>query len=202
MPSAASVRELAVLVVDELDGEGLGADEVEQDLEDDLRQLAQLERRVQLERRHVEVGEVVVLALDVVIAVVEVAVEPLDAGEARHQRLALALERLDARDQLAQRAGAAAVRRRRLRRGRQRAPLLLELHDPEAQLLVLAHQLFGELCAALEEGLDELALGLDEVELREGRLVVRFRHSRAAMISEPGALLQSGHASNCRGGFR
>src|SRR6202012_1005216 len=94
--------QLSGVVVDELDGEGLGADEVEQDLEDDLRQLAQLHRRVQLERRHVEVGEVVILALDVVIAIVDVAVELLDAGEARHERLALALELLDARDQLAQ----------------------------------------------------------------------------------------------------
>ena len=63
------------------------------------------------------------------------------------------------------------------------APLLFELHHAKAQLLVLVHQLFGELGAALEEGLDELALGLDEVELRERRLVVRFRHSRPAIVS-------------------
>ena len=80
-------------LIEHQDGEGSRSDQVDDDLLDDLDDLAEIERGVKLVRRHVEIGEIVVLLLDVHVACSEVFVLRLHLLEALLELLDLAFQR-------------------------------------------------------------------------------------------------------------
>ena len=80
------------MVLNQADAEDLGTDQVDDDLDDDLQHLLEIEGRVQLVAGDVEVGEVVVLVLDLDVAAREVFVLGFDLGEASDELLPLLLE--------------------------------------------------------------------------------------------------------------
>ena len=72
------------LLVEQQDAELLGADQVDDDLEDDLGDFLEIEGGVQLEGGDVEIGEHVVLFLDLHVAIGEILVllfDPPDPAE-------------------------------------------------------------------------------------------------------------------------
>src|SRR4030095_5324699 len=137
-------RQHAGALVEDVDREDLGSDQVDHDLDDDLHDLGEIQRGVQLERRDVEAREVVVLLLDLEVAGGEVAILAFDHAQPLEHVLALAFEAVDPREQiLAELLPFDAGRRRQL--------LTLECEPLPAQALVLLEQLLGELGAAPEQ---------------------------------------------------
>jgi hypothetical protein len=118
----------------EPDGEDLGADEVEEDLLDDLEHRLLVERRVELVPRDVEVEEVLVLALHLLETLAEILVLAVQGVELGLDLLELPLER----EVLAR--GVRPGSRRLLGAGQ----LLLHVEDTVAEPLVLPHHLLDE----------------------------------------------------------
>src|SRR5262245_12021337 len=151
-------RQQQIALVKGVDAQHLGADQVDHDLDDDAQDLRQVERRVQLVAGHVQVGEAVVLLLDLEEALRELAVLRLERLEPVERVLALALEALDARHQLL----AQPVPRLRVCAGVVLPRLQLEQFAPQAR--VLLHELAGELRSAAEHR-QELARALEQLSV-------------------------------------
>src|SRR4051812_15214276 len=99
---------------------------------------------MKLVRGDVEVGEVVVLPLNLMVAAHVVEIGGLDAAEAAEELIALVLQHLDPRGQLPQRRARAA-----LGLFSAEPPLyLFQLYDAIAEPLVFADQLLREISGA------------------------------------------------------
>ena len=114
-PSELSSSRAPGLLAHHEDVEGLGADQVDDDLLDDPDDLLVVEGRVELVGGDVEVGEVVVLLLDLDVAVGELLVLLLDLLVARGE---LGQPLLEIADPLLQLRGLPAPEPRRRRRSR------------------------------------------------------------------------------------
>ena len=156
-PLARDGLETTCLLIGHVDGEHLGADQVDDDLQDDLENLAEIERRVELEARDVEVREVVVLFLDLEIAGGELAILLLDGPQALRHVALLDLQTLDARQQLLTQLVPLGVTERRS------ILSVLDVGENPPEPLVLEQKLLGEFRPATEQAQELVGLVLDVV---------------------------------------
>ncbi len=140
--------ELFSFVVEEVDGEDRGADQLGEQLLEVPEHAPNAARAEELRGRDIEVREVGELALDLGILRREAVLIRLGAARAGEELDLLVLEAFDLPEQVADRLVARQV-------GAELAVLALELGDRFAEPLVLLEELLGELSALLEELLNE-----------------------------------------------
>jgi hypothetical protein len=138
VPSTPSPRRVGLLVQQQ-DRERLRADQVDDDLLDDLDDFAEVEGGVELVAGHVEVGQVVVLLLDLDVAVGEVFVLFLDLAETLLDAAVLVGQ---VRDLLAQTLHFV---------GRTGGRFVLQGEEAVAEALVFAEELLREFLTLVED---------------------------------------------------